>query len=746
MKLRTIPSWKRTPFLRIVIPFSVGILVQYYFPLPLLHTWFALVCSLIVVVSFLLSPYHVFRFKFITGLAINVLILSSGALCVKWKDPLSNKEHLAYVTHTGFKTGGLSSTPIKQGNSVHADTFAEGIEGYIATIDSELCERAASFRCYANVQFIIKEKRKYRSTGTIIFYFPKVDSLLLPSIGDVLYIRKLPSGIPSSLNPGGFSFKDYCALKGIYFQQFLNNTDYTILLKGKPHWFDSFLIALRNYVLSIIRKNIHGRKEAGLAEALLIGYKEDLDDGLLDSYSNTGVVHVIAISGLHLALIYWILDRLSKILSRNIAARAVLVIIGLWLFTLLAGASPSVVRSAVMFSVIVIGEAFNKRSDILNGLAASAFLLLCFNPYWLWDLGFQLSYAAVLSLVLFAKPVYDLFYIRNKGLDQLWKMVSVTIAAQVCTIPVILFNFHQFPVYFIVTNIICVPLSSAILIMELLLCIISFIPIIASITGTLIFYGIKWMNDSVEFFERMPFASIDQIKINPWQVFLLFVAISFLYQFLKEHHSKKFLAFLIVIAIHCSISLVSKQVAVSQSFLVIYNIPRSTAIDLVRGRNAWMIADSNGFTNKKIWKHQVEPSRIYFRVESNNGIKGNLYPVSNRVFEFMGQTVLLLNNNVFTKKEKTNKKPKGSHESSRRKKVDLVIISSSPSLSLFNLTERISPGMIVIDGSNSRKKISSWKAECAQLSIPCHVTTEQGAFVMNLNSTNFAASHKDFDQ
>jgi competence protein ComEC len=215
---------------------------------------------------------------------------------------------------------------------------------------------------------------------------------------------------------------------------------------------------------------------------LLIGYKDDLDKTLVQSYSNTGVVHVIAISGLHLGLIYWLLLKLFWPLQKRRDLkwlRPILIIAGLWLFSLLAGMQPSVIRSAVMFTCIVLGETWTRKSSIYNTLAFSAFLLLFINPYWLWDVGFQLSYIAVLSIVIFMQPIYNWFYIKNKALDFIWKLNAVTLAAQILTVPVSIYHFHQFPLSFMFTNFVAVPLSSLILLGEIVLCVVSFIPIVA---------------------------------------------------------------------------------------------------------------------------------------------------------------------------------------------------------------------------------------------------------------------------
>src|SRR4029078_261665 len=140
--------------------------------------------------------------------------------------------------------------------------------------------------------------------------------------------------------------------------------------------------------------------------------------------------------GLHLGLIYWLLTLILKPLQRKKVKwlRPALILAGVWLFSLLAGAQPSIIRSAVMFTCIVLADSLTRKSSIFNTLAFSAFLLLCYNPYWLWDVGFQLSYAAVLSIVVFMQPIYNLFYIKNKLLDLIWKLNAVTIAAQILTV------------------------------------------------------------------------------------------------------------------------------------------------------------------------------------------------------------------------------------------------------------------------------------------------------------------------
>ena len=279
--------------------------------------------------------------------------------------------------------------------------------------------------------------------------------------------------------------------------------------------FTRTLFNIQRWVIKVLRTNIQGPRECGLAEALLIGYKNDLDKNLLQAYSNTGVVHVVAISGLHLGLIYAMLNIFCRPLSNRKVGkvlRPVIVLAGLWIFSFLAGASPSVLRSAVMFSFVAVGSSVSKRSSLLNNLAASAFFLLCYDPFWLWDLGFILSYGALLSISIFMKPIYNLYVSENKLLDGIWKMNAVTLSAQVMTMPVLLYYFGQFPTLFLFTNFVAIPLSSIVLIGEIVLCAICFVKPAARLCGELLELLIRLMNDVVEYFNGFSFFNHHRLR------------------------------------------------------------------------------------------------------------------------------------------------------------------------------------------------------------------------------------------
>ena len=276
--------------------------------------------------------------------------------------------------------------------------------------------------------------------------------------GDFVLINKSLQQIKNGGNPGSFDYQRYASFQQVYHQVFLKKGECTILKQKDAGLFMQFIFALRSNTVHILQKYFgDDKKILGISEALLIGFKEDLDKDLVQAYSNTGVVHIIAISGLHLGLIYLVLSWLFKrapFVRRSLPAQAVLILSCLWLFALLTGASASVLRSAVMFTCIVAGKTIQRQSSVYNALAVSAFILLCYNPYFLWDVGFQLSYLAIIGILWLQQPIYRLIYVKNLLIDKIWQMASVTLAAQLTAFPICIYYFHQFPNLFLIANLV----------------------------------------------------------------------------------------------------------------------------------------------------------------------------------------------------------------------------------------------------------------------------------------------------
>ena len=695
MSLPVIHIWKKAPFIRFLIPMIIGIILQWHLEIQPVILWLLFFVSLIVTIAFFFIPFFErYNLSWVNGLSIAGIFIATGGL-LSWHKNIQHDKDWFGIEY-------------QNGNSI------------VVTLLEDPTEKTKSFKANATVDLILRNDSCIQTKGTIILYFKK-DSLF-PDLayGSQLVINKPLQEIKNSGNPGGFDYKRYSLFQGITHQVYLKENEFEILPTTDKKRVQQFINASRAKVISILRKNIKGEKQLGLAEALLIGYKDDLDKTLVQSYSNTGVVHIIAISGLHLGLIYWLLGLICKPLQKrkNLKwVRFILIISGLWLFSLLAGAQPSVLRSAVMFTCILIADSFDRRSSIFNGLAFSALILLCINPFWLWDVGFQLSYAAVLSIVIFMQPIYNWFYIKNKILDFVWKLNAVTIAAQILTVPISIYHFHQFPTTFLLTNFIAVPLSSLILLGEILLCIVSVIPFVAAFVGKILSWLIWIMNSYIERIELLPFALWDGLQVSTIQtILLLTVAAGFGYWLMEKSKAgfKYGLAALFAFIIVRTFSFVKAN---EQQELIIYNVPQKQAMDIIDGRDYLFVGDSDLLADDFIRNFHLKPSRILHRIEPIE--ISNTYYRSGEIATYYGKTILLIN------------ETKQFIPMESRVPVDLLVISNNPRLYFNKLSETFSVKQVVFDGSCPAWKINYWKKDCDSLHIPYHDVSEKGAFIMN---------------
>lgn len=691
-----IPFWKKNPFIRLLLPIISGILYQWYCTPAPRHICLFISISLVVIIVFFFVPlFNRYRLSTLNGVAVSLLFFSCGLSLTFNQDIRERKDWFGHY--------------LKKGDRL------------IVKLEESLVEKTKSFKADAVVTAVIENNRPIPASGGIVLYFKKDSSMLRLSQGDQLMVLKNPTPILSSGNPAGFNYQRYSLFRGYTHQLYLEGGEFVVLPLRKISRLDKLLLTIRQWVLGVLRSNIKGEKESGLAEALLIGYKYDLDKNLTNSYTNTGVVHIIAISGMHLGLVYLLLLLLLKPFEKNKRTRwlrPILILVALWLFTLLAGAQASVVRSAVMFTCIVAGEALSRKTSIYNTLALSAFVLLVYNPFWLWDVGFQLSYTAVLSIIIFSRPLYTAIYIKNKLIDKIWQLNAVTISAQILTLPLCLYHFHQFPNYFLFTNFIAIPISSIVLFGEILLCCICFIPALANFIGQVLEWLISWMNHYIENVEAMPFSVWRSLEISLFQTILLTIALSLLSHSFIEKSKSFFKIGLIALFIFVFCRALSFINADRQQKVIVYNIPRQSAIDFLEGRNYFFAGDTTLESDEFAQRFHLQPSRQLYRALYNNH-PANLI-ISGSYVQFHTKHILISENSI-------------SYSTSlQRLPLDLLVLSRKSVVAITQLAETFYIKQVVIDASVPSWKAEKWENDCAKLNIACHDVATKGAFVMNL--------------
>ncbi|MEO8721124.1 MAG: ComEC/Rec2 family competence protein [Ginsengibacter sp.] len=689
--------WKKAPFLRLLLPVIVGIILQFYFKIQIVSI---LVLAVLSVVAFLLSVFLSeairFRYKIIQGILISLLLVAFGAL-ITWQKDIRNQSSW-YGKHT------------------------DSGSYLIATIDEPPVEKAKSLKALASVELVINKESQQKTTGKILFYFAKNTSSNKLKYGDKIIFEKPLISIKNSGNPAAFDYAQYCAFQQIYHQVYLKENEWKLLEGNEATFYKSIIFETRNYILTTLQKYIPGNDESSLAKALLIGYRVDLDKDLVQAYSNVGVVHLIAISGMHLALIYylllWIFARIPVIKNSKLL-RLLLVLFCLWFFSLLTGAPASVLRSAVMFSFIAIGESFEKKNQILNSLAISAFILLCYNPFMLWDVGFQLSYLAVSGIVIFQKNINNWFYFQNKFLNWGWQLASVSLAAQLLTLPICIYYFHQFPLLFLLSNMIAIPLSTIALWGCIALITISPIPFAALFLGKIVWLSIWLLNHSILLINQIPYSLWNELSLSITTTILLYlIFILVLYGFIKKSKAafKYGLAFTLLFT---SIITYNNWKLVGQKKIIVYNIPMHNAIDFIYGHKYYFVGDSTVVNNNLLKNYNIQPAHISYKANQHSDLS-NLLSVKNKFYQFSNCRMLIIDS-TFTYlrgHQKIN--------------LDYIIISKNPRLNFQNLANVFNCNRYVFDASNAPWKIDLWKKECEELHLQSYSVPEEGAFIINL--------------
>lgn len=695
MRQQSLYIWKQAPFLRLIIPFISGIVLQWYGQFtPIVSGGLILICIILIALLNRRLSFFTFRRHWLTGILLYFLLCGGAALITYYKD----------VSH---RTNWL--------NRYYHDSCT-----VVAVLQEPLSEKTKTFKSVASVNQIIRNDTIYPVEGNIIIYFKKDSLLQKLGYGSKIAFNKTLQAIQNAGNPGSFNYQRYAAFQHQYSQVYLKKEDYILLNEKDQQLVKLLLLAIRQWVLQTITRYIPNKKEAGLAEALLIGYKDDLEKTLVQSYSNTGVVHVIAISGLHVGIIFWLLQAITRALGMAKRFRwmaVVFVITGLWLFALLAGAGPSVLRSALMFTCVAIGESLSKKTSVFNSLAISAFLLLCYNPYWLWDAGFQLSYMAVLSIVVFMKPVYNWFYISNKALDFFWKLNAVTLSAQILTLPISIYHFHQFPNYFLLTNLVAVPLSSIILIGEILLCLLSVLPPVAALLGKILQWLIACMNNFIAYMEKMPFAIWDELQVNTLQLIGLYTVITVFSYWLFKKNKNAFIIGLACLLIMLSLKTYSGIQNRQQHTIIVYHVPGHLAIDFIESNQYFFKSDSTLLQDELLQNTHLKSTRILYQVKAA--------PLLKTLIED-GNTCIFGNKKIIIIDTSWNFMPPA-----QKIKADLLIISNT-SMPINQLQQTFDCPQVVIASKAPRWKVNKWRADCEKLGLACHCVVDKGAFVMNL--------------
>jgi competence protein ComEC len=528
--------------LKILVLFILGIVLQYYLKFNgflLLSIWLGLLIFLLVTS---IEKSKSFPFQKLIAVQLYALFFFGGMLALGSASPGFYKSY--YTTH--FLPGDEVIARVSEVNSGQNN------------FDKAILE----------IQHVVTGSSIKNVHGTVLAYAEKGAKSLRPD--EVIVFKPRLSPIQNKGNPGEFDAVRYWKTKGISDMVFIRNSEF-ISLKNETYTMP-FFDQLRGYLKNELASRL-SPEASSLAIALSLGDKGGLSQETRENFSNAGAMHVLAVSGLHvgilLGIVQWIFFQVKLLRRRNTYIIAALMI--LWFFALLTGLAPSVFRATLMFSVLGIGQLIGKRFFSLNGLLVSAFILLMLDAKMLFDIGFQLSYLALLGITFFFQPISNLFYIKNKWLHKLWEGTALGLAAQIGTIPVSLYYFHQFPNYFILTNLGLIVVSGIALGSVLLFFVLAKIPFLSDIIAQgieLIFMIIKWFVKSID---ELPFSVARGFSLTLLEVVLAYFAIGVLIYAYQSQKIKLWYASL-VFALICAVNFVHiRQFSEFKTETIVFN-------------------------------------------------------------------------------------------------------------------------------------------------------------------------------
>ncbi|MFA6949221.1 MAG: ComEC/Rec2 family competence protein [Lentimicrobiaceae bacterium] len=701
--------WARFPFVRLLVPFIVGILACYYSDARVdISVWAVIVCFItLVLCQFFVSQFSTYRNRWLFGFLLNASMFLGG-----------------YVVTSGTF---LKNQP------VHFSKIEGGSLTYIAKVIEQPVDKQQSVKLLLSVIEVRNQNTSFRTSGNVICYIARDSLSAVSAYGDVLLFKKKPELNTPPGNPGEFDYSAYLAHKNIFHQVYLPKGACQIIDTGKGNFIKAFAVQSRKIFLNILKHNNISGKELSVAAALLIGYDDLLDANLRQEYSGAGVVHILSVSGLHVGVIYLLAGYAFFFLRRQkrfLYLEPFLIILVIWFYSLITGLAPPVLRASIMFTLILIGQSMQRQSNTINTLAAAAFLLLTMNPRLLFNVGFQLSFSAVAGIVFFQPSIRKLWMPKNPLARFVWDIICVSLAAQVFTAPLAAYYFHQFPNFFLFSNVVAIPLSGLLIYTGVLLFLTSFIPVVGKLVAIVLTAELKALNASVSFIESLPGAVSENIYLSELSLILLLILlVSGIYWLINNRKSLLFvsLSCLLLLVIHTVVREISIN---NRQMIIFYQVNKHPAFSFIDGRTQVLVSDSTVFNNVKTLSYQVDGFRVQAGLDKpvqqclpfTTYIRGkyNTTVSCPEFYYFKGKRIAVLSGRC--------KLPR----SKKVLKTDYVLLCNNLSIPISDLAEYFPGALMLFDASNSDRASNKMEAEADIMGLACHNIKRKGALIIKL--------------
>lgn len=705
--------WNQIPLFRYLIPLIAGIILCLNFQIS--QQWPVTIFYCLVIVygtlQFIRKTSSSFSMQFLHGALLQLTILFAGITLVIQETPIYKSDY--FINYS-------DSTSVFQCRITKPPEFT-----------------AKNIRLYAEVNNIVNNNKQSTVIGKTIIYLP-LDTLnpLTINYGDELIIRNKFTTPSPPKNPHAFNYTTYLTNQKIYHIAFLKQNDFVFTGNNKSKKIWNFIFNIKANFIASLERNIKDEHALSVAQTLIIGQKSVLDEEVRQAYANTGTMHILAVSGLHVGILFVILEMLFKPFSfftkkhsNGILIKTILILIIIWIYTCLSGLSASVNRSAVMFSFLAMGKAYEKQTNTFNILFLSMLILLIDDPYQITQVGFQLSYIAVGGIVFFQPIITKLWLPKHVILKYIWSMTSVSLAAQLATSPISFFYFHQFPNYFLLSNIVAIPVSFVVLVLGLAFFALGAIPFINTGIAFLLEWSLRIMNFAIIEIEKLPHSLTEGLFLQTPETILCYVALIYFGAFLMLKEKRYLLMGLVCSLIVTSFISTRKITNNLSSSITFYSIKKQSAILLKSGETAILLADSVEILETSEFQFQIKADFVAQGITTplvkQFGSSIDTFNVGECQYHF---PYLLFKDKVIfiLTKQNRNLLPVDGE------RVNYVLLTGNPFIKVENLLKAFPNAVFVADNTNNWKSNRYWSDQFVNSGVRFHSLRDKSALEVAL--------------
>ena len=695
--------WSTSPFIRLTIFFIAGILYGYQQTIPFTTLWITWSAFILAYTLSIRSPIFL-------------------------RSPRFNQFFSGITALTSFFLAGSISTTNHQTNSplpldqLHPENT---ITTYTAVIVEEPKRRPnKTIQVTAHIQQIHLRGQWQPSTSKVILYLHDTIRTIPPSYGDILLIRGSPQ--PARVYPNN-KYTPLIAQAQANYQHFITHASAKQIGHTTPHYLQAYCLKLRKIATTHLSKHIQAIRERSIIQALVLGIKDTLDANIQQSYAATGTMHVLAVSGLHVGILYTLLRFLFFIRRKSYKPTnlltTLLTISLLWLYAGITGLSPSICRATIMLSLVAIAQAFKKKSQIYNALAASAFLILAWNPSWLFSISFQLSYGAVIGIIYLQPRLYQLFTIKNPILRQLWLWTTVSLAAQGATTLLQVYYFHQFPLYFIIANWLVVPAAFCIFTLGVLILLTAFWESLNNLLSHILEKLTWYVNESIASIAQWPHSVIENIYLTPYELYLYYSWAAIILIFLHKRTVLWLGLSIILTSLTIAETIKETWYAQNKYRLYVHQNFKHTTITLSKGVYSLALVDQQDTLSQQLNTSDKSYTSL-------NGRKPNEVYTLQQAITNPDLAITLWNGLVLgtwggKRWAIINKPILNKFNFNKKLFIDYVIISNNSLNQLQSLLEKIEFEHLIIDRSNSKRNIRNLQKEAKIMPSPLSITFQE---------------------